>query len=723
VTRSLPWPRIVAEALRRVDDRAHFAGRGTTCAPLASILDAIDAAQAPPRSGLGPPEFLQAHQHDPWRRTMAALDAWRGALLLEPIGSGKTWIALAVAAHERGRVVAIVPAILRAQWEDAAVRAKVALHVWTHERASRGAVPQVRPSLVIIDEAHRLRDPATRRVRTLAPWLVGCRVLLLSATPIVNRLGDLITLLRLAVPEDALALDGIARLIDLATCPRPPAGLRRVAIRSTASSSVIDRRVTTLQPDGSERDRAAAAVTAIDQLELSANAAIRRLLITVLLDAAASSDAALQQALKRYRALLLQSRDAGSVSRSMLRQFAGQALDQLVFWPLVAAGPATTDLPLADVARVEQLLTKPPADDSWVRALVTQCDDARPTICFTRHRATAQQLRVALGDDTAWITGSAAGIGPHHVPRAAVLAAFGPDRAAWRIRRVAPRMLIATDVAAEGLDLQSAGRIVHVDLPWTATRIDQREGRLLRIGQQHPHVEVVVRLPGPSIEIALARHARVRRKRRVADEWLQVLEVRDRAAQRPSTGPLVAGFADDGDAADLVAVRLQRDGCTGVVLMTRERGGTWCTDARTAAALIDRARAAAPLTIDRASISIALAEAARAAAANCASSDCGAPALVSRIHRLARQAAAKRDGDALRQLDRLLRFATTPQTLGGRAIIADLQELSDRECVRRDVPEMPCRAAAQASVIAAVLFRSSLPPLRCSDAPAPDRPL
>ena len=73
---------------------------------------------------------------------MAALAVWNGALLLESVGSGKTWIALAVAAQEPGHVVAVVPAILRAQWENAAARAKVPLHFWTHERASRGALPR-----------------------------------------------------------------------------------------------------------------------------------------------------------------------------------------------------------------------------------------------------------------------------------------------------------------------------------------------------------------------------------------------------------------------------------------------------------------------------------------------------------------------------------------------------------------------------------------------------
>src|ERR1019366_3277960 len=471
------------------------------------------------------------HQHDPWRRIMSALETWHGAFVLERVGTGKTWIALGVAACEHGPAVVIVPAILQEQWRDAARRAGVTLQISTHERASRGNIPDTKAALVIIDEAHRLRDHGTRRVQTIAPWLVGRRVLLLTATPIVNRLADLIALLRLAVSEDALALDGIPRLGDLELLSRPAAALRRVAIRSSGTvPGMAHRHVIPITPDADENRRGASAVAAIRQLELSTCTAIRRLLTVVLLDAAASSDAAFHQALKRYRALLLQAQDAGGASRAMLRRFAGEALDQLVLWPLLATDDPTSELPLVDIPRVEQLLAVGPRDDYWIKAVTERCDDTIPTICFSRHRATARRLREALGEATAWITGSDAGIGHHRVARDALLTAFGPHRGTWRVRREAPRMLVATDVAAEGLDLHAAGRIVHVDLPWTATRVEQREGRLVRLGQQHDNVEVVVRMPAAPIERALAPHARVRRKRRVADEWLGAIETDDAAA-------------------------------------------------------------------------------------------------------------------------------------------------------------------------------------------------
>ena len=574
-----PWPRIVAEALRGVTIPPPTIADQPHRAPIGDVIAAIRATASPARSAALPPAFLLPHQHDAWRRVIAALAAWRGALLAEPVGRGKTWIALGVAAHERRPVVVLVPAILRAQWEDAAARAGVRIHCWSHERASRGTVPGHSSSLVIIDEAHRFRDPGTRRVRTIAPWLVGRRVLLVTATPIVNRLADLVTLLRLALPDDALALDGIAALGSLDTVSDPPSALGRVMIRSAqrANADVVAHWIT-LHPDAREERRGADAVAAIDQCALSANAGVRQLLRSVLLDAAASSDAALRAALTRYRALLLQARDAGGASRAMLRRFAGAALDQLVFWDLVGSGDGAEDLVLDDLPRVDALLGLRPADDVWADRLRVACDDACPTIFFTRHRATAQHLRAVVGDGCAWITGSNAGIGPHYLDRDLILAAFGPARAGWQVRKTVPRILVTTDVAAEGLDLQAAGRVVHVDLPWTATRIDQREGRLLRLGQMHRRVDIILRRPAPAIERALMPAARVQRKRELGERWLDAIASAANSDAVLTPAPLIGVVTDGGADMDLVAVRARCGDRHGMRIVARECGGGWRED-------------------------------------------------------------------------------------------------------------------------------------------------
>ena len=45
---------------------------------------------------------------------------------------------------------------------------------------------------------------------------------------------------------------------------------------------------------------------------------------------------------------------------------------------------------------------------------------------------------------------------------------------------------LATDAAGEGINLQRAHLMVNYDLPWNPMRIEQRIGRLHRLGQQHP---------------------------------------------------------------------------------------------------------------------------------------------------------------------------------------------------------------------------------------------
>ena len=44
-------------------------------------------------------------------------------------------------------------------------------------------------------------------------------------------------------------------------------------------------------------------------------------------------------------------------------------------------------------------------------------------------------------------------------------------------------MLLATDAAGEGINLQRAHLLVNYDLPWNPNRLEQRFGRIHRIGQ------------------------------------------------------------------------------------------------------------------------------------------------------------------------------------------------------------------------------------------------
>ena len=64
------------------------------------------------------------------------------------------------------------------------------------------------------------------------------------------------------------------------------------------------------------------------------------------------------------------------------------------------------------------------------------------------------------------------------------------DELKQRVRRGEMRLLLGTDAASEGLNLQRLGSLINLDLPWNPTRLEQRKGRIQRIGQLRETVRV-----------------------------------------------------------------------------------------------------------------------------------------------------------------------------------------------------------------------------------------
>jgi hypothetical protein len=53
------------------------------------------------------------------------------------------------------------------------------------------------------------------------------------------------------------------------------------------------------------------------------------------------------------------------------------------------------------------------------------------------------------------------------------------------------RLLVGTDAASEGLNLQRLGTLINLDLPWNPTRLEQRKGRIQRIGQINDTIDIL----------------------------------------------------------------------------------------------------------------------------------------------------------------------------------------------------------------------------------------
>src|SRR5207237_8297231 len=126
----------------------------------------------------------------------------------------------AVALRRHGRFRRVVPAVLVPQWRELMDRFGVRdARIITHESLSP-AHPRsyahfpASPRFVVVDEAHRFRNPDTNRYRALARLVVGSHVLLVTATPIHNCVAALLPVLRLFLRDHALAALGVPSLRD-----------------------------------------------------------------------------------------------------------------------------------------------------------------------------------------------------------------------------------------------------------------------------------------------------------------------------------------------------------------------------------------------------------------------------------------------------------------------------------------------------------------------------
>src|SRR6202041_1510462 len=101
----------------------------------------------------------------------------------------------------------------------------------------------------------------------------------------------------------------------------------------------------------------------------------------------------------------------------------------------------------------------------------------RKLIIFSEHRDTLnylhQKIEGVLGNADSIVTIHG---GTHRDERRRLQALFRSDPEV--------RVLVATDAAGEGVNLQNANLMVNYDLPWNPNRLEKRFGRIHRIGQQ-----------------------------------------------------------------------------------------------------------------------------------------------------------------------------------------------------------------------------------------------
>jgi len=457
--------------------------------------------------------MLAEHQSIAVARILDLLDAYRGAILADDVGLGKSFIAAEVA-RRSADVELIVPAALVEQWRETLARFDVAARILTHDAIAREPfVPLPRDRLVIVDEAHAFRNPRTRRFDALARRTIAAKVLLVTATPVCNGIGDLEALISLIARDDLLAPHGIAS-IDAVFAARD-----REAIERIVAALVVRRDRTALAPElrFGELERRVIRHPVIDADGIDAlrfpligeHAILRRFLRRRL----ESSEAALLESIRRQLRFYERALDCIAAGRTLpkreyRRAFGAEedrdAFQQVLFWECFAPGGTSDAREIEDeVARLEAIAEIARESPCAKRRMLVDIveNEREPMLIFTGSAATACDLFDALRES------SRCGlVTSRERSREAVLRAFVDGRL---------DVVVSTDMASEGLNLQRAGVVVHYDIPWNPVKLDQRNGRAHRIGQSRPSVRAIYFLPDSRetrIVETIAAKNRVRRR-------------------------------------------------------------------------------------------------------------------------------------------------------------------------------------------------------------------
>ena len=165
-----------------------------------------------------------------------------------------------------------------------------------------------------------------------------------------------------------------------------------------------------------------------------------------------------------------------------------------------------------DVRRLLDQISRLPPDGklSELRDVLANLRDAghRQVMVFTQYTDTLDFLREDLADDALDLMCYSGRGG--EVPGADGWRPVDRDTVKRRFRDGEADVLLCTEAAAEGLNFQFCGALVNYDMPWNPMRVEQRIGRIDRLGQQHETIRIVNLHYADTVETDIYRALRER---------------------------------------------------------------------------------------------------------------------------------------------------------------------------------------------------------------------
>lgn len=461
---------------------------------------------------------LRSHQVDVIRQVLH--DPVQRYLLADEVGLGKTIEAGVIIRqllidHPRSTVTVLVPEHLVGQWKDELSRRfrvgdfpDSTVHVLVHGTDS---IPE--SALLVVDEAHRVAADAfgtasERKVyqRLAAVAHASPRLLLLSATPASSNHRAFLGMLYLLdarnysiQDEEAFTarVQAQAAIGNAAVALQPdvPVMLLDTVFEELLQTFPEDQRIAALVRQLRSDDQDAPATIAAlrgyisetyrlhrrmlrHRRETHAEALVRGRKLGAPIAVEQGSAVAAWEAFEGWRETL--------EAQSHGEKRAEAAAVLAIIWSAALIGiPEWLD---AVNQRLTERLSSEEEDTLMVLADRLQRIDH---VALEREvaRAVAQTARQVGGKSVVFLSGAAASA--RHLghleqvlgPRRAALASQGPATVNWFREHQDALVLVVDATGEEGLNLQCADAVIHVDVPLDARRLEQRIGRLDRYGR------------------------------------------------------------------------------------------------------------------------------------------------------------------------------------------------------------------------------------------------
>jgi SNF2 family DNA or RNA helicase len=308
---------------------------------------------------------------------------------------------------------------------------------------------QMEWDLVVVDEAHRVRNPRTASSR-LVRALQTRFMLLLTATPVENRLDDLYHLVSLVRPGHLGTIGDFRR--QHGAQPRgdsaapSPVGTPAVAAVADLRRSMRDVMV---------RHRRSEVSLMLPQ----------RLAETLTVQPSDAEAQLYGRIAERVRAEGRQTGPSRAMALRTVLRLAGSSAK--------AVAPTLDRMGWADLAEEARSVSTCAKTSALASLLQRRAGAREKVIVFTSFRETLAQLLATARELDLPVAEYHGGLDRK-----------AKDAAIWTFEREVD-VLVSTESAGEGRNLQFCHTMINFDLPWNPMQIEQRLGRIHRIGQTH----------------------------------------------------------------------------------------------------------------------------------------------------------------------------------------------------------------------------------------------